>query len=525
MNTIDEKGNNFSTIQSTLLAVLRMVIGWHFLYEGVSKILIPDWSAGAYLQSSRWIFAGLFHWMASNAFVLQIVDFINMWGLTLVGLGLLLGLFTRVWAIAGIGFLALFYLANPPFVGTTFGIPQEGHYLLINKNLVEMAALAIVAVFPSGLFFGLDRFVQYFSLKDNLNNLQTQMTPKHKQPVKPSYLNMDRREVMKNLVTLPILGGFVYGVIKKYNWEKVNAITGATIKVSDSKLKDLKGELPMGKIGDQEISRLIMGGNLIGGWSHSRDLIYVSSLFKAYNTEKKVFETLELAEMAGINTMNITHSQFPLINKYKTVMGGKIKTISQIHPTAEDIYSHVDKVIDNGVDLIQIQGNCCDWRVKEGNIDVLAKCIDYIRKQGYPAGLGAHSVQALIACDETGLVPDFYMKTLHHDRYWSAHPMEKRIPFSVDGKRSINHDEFHDNMFCLFPDKTVEFINSKNIPVIGFKVLAGGAIQPDDGFRFAFENGADFICVGMFDYQIVDDVNTAVDVLDNIPNRTRKWWA
>ncbi|MDZ7724786.1 MAG: hypothetical protein U5R06_18770 [candidate division KSB1 bacterium] len=232
-----------------------------------------------------------------------------------------------------------------------------------------------------------------------------------------------------------------------------------------------------------------------------------------------------MAEKAGINTINITHTQFPLINKYKSIFGSKLQTISQIHPTADDIYSHVDKVIDAGVDLVQIQGNCCDWRVRDGEIDVLQKCIDYIQQQGYTAGLGAHSIQAIMACDRAGIEPDFYMKTLHHDQYWSAHPKENRIPFSVDGNLSGDHDQFHDNMFCLFPGETVEFMQNKQIPLIGFKVLAGGAIHPQDGFRFAFENGADFICVGMFDFQIVDDVNIAVNTLNTLKNRKRNWYA
>jgi hypothetical protein len=263
---------------------------------------------------------------------------------------------------------------------------------------------------------------------------------------------------------------------------------------------------------------------LIGGWAHSRDLIYVSSLFKAYNTEKKIFETLDLAEKAGINTMNITFSQFPVINKYKRIYNSSLQTISQVHPTKEKNYDDINIAIDSGVDLVQIQGNCVDWRVQAGELDVLANAIEYIHKQGYPAGLGAHSVQALIECDKAGIEADFYMKTLHHDQYWAAHPKKNRIPFSVDREKSADHDNFHDNMFCLFPDETIEFIKSKNIPVIAFKVLAGGAIHPKDGFKFAFENGADFVCVGMFDYQVVDDVNFALETLNTLAHRERAWY-
>jgi hypothetical protein len=151
--------------------------------------------------------------------------------------------------------------------------------------------------------------------------------------------------------------------------------------------------------------------------------------------------------------------------------------------------------------------------------------IDRIRSQGYTAGMGAHSVEALIACEEYGLIPDYYMKTMHHDQYWSAHPREFRVPFEVDGKKNLDHNKWHDNCFCLFPEKTVDFVNRTTVPVMGFKVLAAGAIRPKSGFRWAFENGADFICVGMFDFQIVDDVNMTIEILNDLPNRQRKWFA
>ena len=84
---------------------------------------------------------------------------------------------------------------------------------------------------------------------------------------------------------------------------------------------------------------------------------------------------------------------------------------------------------------------------------------------------------------------------------------------------------YHDNLFCTYPDETIEFVNRIKVPVMGFKVLAAGSIQPRDGFRWAFENGADFICVGMFDYQVVEDVNICLDVLNDLPNRQRGWYA
>jgi thiosulfate dehydrogenase [quinone] large subunit len=82
-----------------------------------------------------------------------------MYGLTIVGVLLILGLFTRLAAIGGIGFVLLFYLCNPPFVGYFYSIPTEGSYLIVNKNLVELCALVVILLTRSGLFAGLDRIV------------------------------------------------------------------------------------------------------------------------------------------------------------------------------------------------------------------------------------------------------------------------------------------------------------------------------------------------------------------------------
>ena len=145
--------------QMTAVVVLRVLIGWHFLYEGLSKLTTPGWSASGYLTQSRGPFAALFHGMAADPNVLANVNLLNKWGLTAIGLGLILGCFTRTAAAAGLVVILLFYLCNPPFVGYYYSIPAEGSYLVVNKNLVEAAALVVVMVTGSGLVAGLDRIV------------------------------------------------------------------------------------------------------------------------------------------------------------------------------------------------------------------------------------------------------------------------------------------------------------------------------------------------------------------------------
>lgn len=141
------------------LTVMRVAIGWHFLYEGVAKLTAPSWSAAGYLKQARGPFADLFKGLAADPNLLANADLITMWGLTAVGLLLILGLFTRLASLGGIAFILLFYLCNPPFVGYFYSIPTEGSYLIVNKNLVELGGLLVVLTTGSGRFAGLDRFV------------------------------------------------------------------------------------------------------------------------------------------------------------------------------------------------------------------------------------------------------------------------------------------------------------------------------------------------------------------------------
>ena len=141
------------------ITVLRVVIGWHFLYEGLTKLTAPSFTAAGYLKQARGPFAELFKSLATQPNLLANADLITMWGLTLVGLFLILGLFTRLASLAGIGFILLFYLAAPPLIGYFYSIPSEGSYLIVNKNLVELCALAVIFATGSGKFAGLDRII------------------------------------------------------------------------------------------------------------------------------------------------------------------------------------------------------------------------------------------------------------------------------------------------------------------------------------------------------------------------------
>lgn len=145
--------------QKTLLVILRMAIGWHFLYEGLIKVFNPGWSAAGYLLDSKGLFAGIFHTMAGNEAVMNAVDFMNAWGLTAIGLGLILGFLTNIASVAGILLLAFYYISHPALIGAEYIVPSEGNYFLVNKTLIELITLWALSLFPTGKWLGVDRFI------------------------------------------------------------------------------------------------------------------------------------------------------------------------------------------------------------------------------------------------------------------------------------------------------------------------------------------------------------------------------
>lgn len=155
--TDKENSLGFTRGQLVLLVTLRIVIGWHFLYEGIAKLTNPAWTSYGYLMDSKGFLSGLMVRFASNSGVVDAFDFLNIWGLTAVGIGLILGCLTRVSIVGGISLLAVYYLSHPPFVGAQYMLPSEGSYLWVNKNLIELFALAVLYVYPTQKFIGLDR--------------------------------------------------------------------------------------------------------------------------------------------------------------------------------------------------------------------------------------------------------------------------------------------------------------------------------------------------------------------------------
>lgn len=342
--------------------------------------------------------------------------------------------------------------------------------------------------------------------------------------VKRSGVSQGRRNILKGLLALPFAGSFS---IRSLGGQTGSRDQGYITEEARNSLKWLNGTLPKGRIGKFEISRIVLGCNPMGGFSHSRDLTYVGQLSRKWHTETKMKETWAVAEQAGINFCNLIEGQYKTFNEFKKETGSKLVNNCQCQlgpPT--DRLAPVKKAVDNGADFIYIQGENVDGLARNNSMDVLVQAVEYIRSQGIPAGVGAHALQSIQASIKAGVKPDFYFKTFHHDNYWSATPRENRMEYNSYSMVPLtDHDKWNDNMWDQFPEKTIEFFKTIDVPFFGFKVLAAGAIQPANGIRWAFENGADFVCLGMFDFQVVDDINTAINVLANLGKRERPWIA
>ncbi len=281
------------------------------------------------------------------------------------------------------------------------------------------------------------------------------------------------------------------------------------------------GKLPKGKIGKLEISRLILGGNLLTHYTHSRDLKYVYSLAAKYNTDEKIMETLALAEANGINTVSMHNPEHPIsvLRRYRKERGGKIQWI--ICPTAPvepDMvkYRHdVEELIQDGCEAIYLWGVHADSLVAQGKLDLVAKAVELPKQFGVPSGVGGHSLDVVKACEKEGIKADFYIKTFHHHSYPSGpKPEQLKSPYNENP-----------GYWCKNPQETIAVMKSVKKPWIAFKTMAAGAIPPKDAFQYVVQNGADFVLAGMFDYEIAEDVKIVKDVLASVTTRERPWRA
>ncbi len=269
-------------------------------------------------------------------------------------------------------------------------------------------------------------------------------------------------------------------------------------------------QIPSGEIAGLKIGRMLLGGNLLTHYTHSRDLQYVYNLAAHYNTPEKIFETMRIAEAHGINAV-VIHTAKGVVDgmrEYKK-QGGKIQWI--ICPTApinEEMAEYTQscqECIDAGVDSLYLWGVHADALV--GRPDLIKKAVMTMKSFGVPVGVAAHQLPVIEVCEQEKVKCDFYLKTFHHHNYPSA---------------NLNHD----SSWCDDPEKVIEVMSKVEKPWIAYKIMAAGAIPPRNALEYAFANGADFTVFGMFDYEIDEDSRLLCEVLelDSVKNRSRQWF-
>jgi hypothetical protein len=297
-------------------------------------------------------------------------------------------------------------------------------------------------------------------------------------------------------------------------------------------IPDMPGPMPTGTMGGVKMSRLIAGHNIVGGTAHARDLIYVSQLVRAYFTDDKILDTYQMYEENGIDTafLRVEARQLELAKRYAKERGGKLQWMAQLVINEKDQTRDLNMAMEvPGVKAAYIRGLEGDRYFKSGQFDVLASALEKMRAQKLVAGLGSHLLDTLIAADREGLDPDFYFKTFNSAQYWSAGAALTPDPGWKPTAQELVQSEYapggHDNLWETTPKQTIEFFARIKKPFLAYKVLAAGAIHPSDGFDFAFRNGADFISVGMYDFQIRENVNVMKQLFAGKVERPRAWYA
>lgn len=487
-----------------LYALLRMAIGWHFLYEGVWKLVQENWSAKGFLQSSDWFAGPLFKALAANSAVMRGIDFANEWGLVLIGLGLIAGVLARWAAGAGALLLVFYYVCQPPWLNAT----GDAHYLFLDVRLVEALALGVLVCTPGP------------GIGDVLRGLWAKI---RKAPA-PETERLGRREWLGGLAACGVLATFG-GLFARWKWgPKVDAVTSATAKAFEfTGLDQLSHPIDQTlKIGTLRLSRLILGGGMISGYAHPRDLKYLSGpngLMKAYNTPDRTRHTLAFAEKTGINTIIINPLLIDTVTDYWKRTGGKIQFITNCgyhgaagageEAIAKGLVQGARMSVDRGAASCFMRGEYTDNMAVKGQDKLFRNCLAEMKTLGVPIGIGCHEWRTVKFCLEHDIVPDYWMLTFNSRKYWSATPS-----FGTN----------HDNCWCTDPEGLKAYMATVPQPWIAFKVLGAGAIHPREGFPYAFNNGADAICVGMFDFQMVENVNLVNKIFARgLPVRTRKW--
>lgn len=436
-------------LMTIVVHVLRFVVGWHFLYEGVWKLMQKGgWSCLSYLDNAQGPLAGLFKWMASQGWIVSVGDWAVMLGLTLIGLSLITGVLARVASFFGILLMLMFYSAQPPEPFATAMSGADGRFFLLERNMIEIAALGAVIFIPA--WRGWKSFVP-------------------------------------GVLVLAIFGGCFWNQYKAGGFAKSEAITSATVKVHEfTALAALKAKLEdRVRIGNSEISRLALGGDLFAGHAHGRDLIWPDEFMRRYNQGGTLERTIRFAVSCGIDAIFAEPQFMATVITAASEVGGKMNYFVNCGSAAD-----AKAAQEGGAVGVYLRPEMTDKLVRAGDKAGLAALFAALKASKMPVGIGAEDVASVKACVANGLVPDFWVLAFHSLDYPAA-----------------TLKEGPNIRWCDDPAATAAYMKTRAEPWVSIRGLAGGAIKPKDAYVFARTNGVSAVAIDLLDFRIVDTVN------------------
>ncbi|MEX0931174.1 MAG: DoxX family protein [Candidatus Paceibacterota bacterium] len=140
--------------QKIILFLTRISLGWLFFYAGITKVFNPEWTSAGYLNNAK-TFPELFAWFAQEGNIWW-VDLANQWGLTLVGVALILGIFVRYASLGGILLMILYYIPALTF-------PKVGNGFIVDDHIIYIGVFLILIAFDAGKYYGLGKHVRFLS--------------------------------------------------------------------------------------------------------------------------------------------------------------------------------------------------------------------------------------------------------------------------------------------------------------------------------------------------------------------------
>ena len=449
----NQKQTDPRSCHMTCIVILRIAIGWHFLYEGLWKLMQTDsWSCVSYLGAAQGPLAPVFKWMASQGWIVAMGNWSVMLGLVAIGLSLMSGVLARIAALFGIALMAMFYCCQPPEPFAEAFSGADGRFFVLERNAIEALGLLLIVVTPCWRGF--------------------------------------LRTLLPGTLALAAFGGCFFMQYRTGAFKKVEAVTSATVKVHEfTALAALKASFAdKAKIGGVEISRLALGGDLIAGHSHARDLIWTDEFMRRYNSGVTLPRTVRYCLHCGIDA-TFAEQQFlaPMMEAAKAA-GGDLKFFANCTDANDAALA-----AKGGAKGVYLRPETTDALAKKGDVDGLKAAFAALAEAKLPIGIGAEDVATVRFCVENGIVPDYWVLAYHSLDYPAA-TMKTRC----------------NNIWCVDPVTAAAYMKMRPEPWVAIRGLAGGAIKPEDAYRFAVDGGATAVAIDLLDYRIVETVNGIV---------------